>query len=60
MSLPLIGPLIRELRSRKVAVVGAPAADNTVSLTIGADLRYHGQQNEVAVTFAHDPRVRRA
>jgi N-methylhydantoinase A len=31
----------------------------SVRISHGADLRYHGQQNEVGVTFDHDPRARR-
>ena len=41
------------------ALAEAGCAPDSVSLSIGADLRYHGQQNEVGVTFDHDPRQRR-
>jgi N-methylhydantoinase A len=34
----------------------AGCAPDTVTLIFGADLRYFGQQNEVPITFAHDPR----
>ena len=36
---------------------GCPA--ETVTLIFGADLRYFGQQNEVTITFDHDPRAGR-
>jgi len=41
------------------ALAEAGCAPDSVSLSIGADLRYHGQQNEVGVTFDHDPRQQR-
>jgi N-methylhydantoinase A len=41
------------------ALVDAGCAPEAVRFTIGADLRFFGQQNEVGVTFARDPRERR-
>jgi N-methylhydantoinase A len=41
------------------ALAEAGCAADTVRVSIGADLRYHGQQNEVGVTFDHDPRQAR-
>ncbi len=38
------------------ALVDAGCASDAVRLKIGADLRYFGQQNEVAVAFERDPR----
>jgi N-methylhydantoinase A len=37
----------------------AGCAPETVSLIFGADLRYFGQQNEVTIAFADDPRAGR-
>ena len=41
------------------ALVNAGCARGDVSMTFGADLRYFGQQNEVGVSFAADPREAR-
>jgi len=41
------------------ALADAGCAPEAVRLLVGADLRYFGQQNEVTVTFDHDPRQRR-
>jgi N-methylhydantoinase A len=41
-----------------LAEAGVPRAD--VRIEFGADLRYFGQQNEVSVRFANDPRADRA
>jgi len=38
------------------ALADAGCAPDTVRLTVGADLRYFGQQNEVGIVFTHDPR----
>jgi N-methylhydantoinase A len=38
----------------------AGCAPDTVSLIFGADLRYFGQQNEVTIAFAEDPRANRS
>ncbi|MDB5396456.1 MAG: N-methylhydantoinase [Rhodospirillales bacterium] len=39
------------------ALADAGCPPDTVSLIFGADLRYLGQQNEVPITFEHDPRA---
>ena len=41
------------------ALANAGCARDQVTMQFGADLRYFGQQNEVGVTFAFDPRVSR-
>ena len=41
------------------ALANAGCARGDVSMTFGADLRYFGQQNEVGVSFAADPREAR-
>jgi N-methylhydantoinase A len=41
------------------ALAEAGCGPETVSLIFGADLRYFGQQNEVTITFEHDPRAGR-
>ena len=41
------------------ALANAGCARADVSMTFGADLRYFGQQNEVGLTFAADPREKR-
>ena len=41
------------------ALANSGCAREQVSMHFGADLRYFGQQNEVGVTFAFDPRVSR-
>jgi N-methylhydantoinase A len=41
------------------ALVEAGAEPGKVRWTVGADLRYAGQQNEVGITFDHDPREAR-
>jgi len=41
------------------ALAEAGCAPGDVRLQFGADLRYFGQQNEVGVTFAEDPRAAR-
>ena len=38
------------------ALAEAGCAPDTVGRIFGADLRYFGQQNEVTITFDHDPR----
>ncbi len=38
------------------ALAEAGCTPDKVTLTVGADLRYFGQQNEVGIVFAHDPR----
>jgi N-methylhydantoinase A len=52
--------LLDEMTAEGLASLAeAGCAAETVRLSVGADLRYHGQQNEVTVTFDHDPRQRR-
>ncbi|HXQ15146.1 MAG TPA: hydantoinase/oxoprolinase family protein, partial [Caulobacteraceae bacterium] len=52
--------LLDEMTAEGLASLAeAGCAPETVRLGVGADLRYHGQQNEVTVTFDHDPRQRR-
>jgi len=41
------------------ALANAGCARADVTMTFGADLRYFGQQNEVGLTFAADPREKR-
>jgi len=49
--------LLNEMAAEGVAaLVDAGCDERAVSLTIGADLRYFGQQNEVGVSFERDPR----
>jgi N-methylhydantoinase A len=52
--------LLGEMNGEGLAALdeaGCPA--ETVTLIFGADLRYFGQQNEVTITFDHDPRAGR-
>jgi N-methylhydantoinase A len=42
----------------KAALCEAGCAPDDISLIFGADLRYYGQQNELTVTFAADPRFK--
>jgi N-methylhydantoinase A len=52
--------LIAEMTAEATAALAeAGAAPDQVRLSIGADLRYFGQQNEVTVTFAEDPSLAR-
>ena len=49
--------LLGEMTGEGLAALDeAGCAPDTVTLIFGADLRYFGQQNEVPITFAHDPR----
>jgi N-methylhydantoinase A len=49
--------LLNEMAGESLAaLVDAGCAPEAVRLTIGADLRFFGQQNEVGVSFARDPR----
>ena len=50
----LIGDMEREGRAALEAA-GVAAAD--IRISFGADLRYFGQQNEVSITIASDPRA---
>jgi N-methylhydantoinase A len=43
----------------QAALAEAGAAPDQMRLSVGADLRYFGQQNEVTVTFAEDPSLDR-
>ena len=52
----IVGDLEREGRA---ALAEAGCAEADVRVSIGADMRYAGQQNEVTVTFAQDPREAR-
>jgi N-methylhydantoinase A len=57
---PRVDALFAEMideASGALVEAGCPRSD--VRLVFGADLRYFGQQNEVAVTFAGDPRASR-
>jgi N-methylhydantoinase A len=48
--------LIAEMTLEATAALAeAGAAPDQMRLSVGADLRYFGQQNEVTVTFAEDP-----
>ncbi len=52
--------LVGEMADEGVAALSdAGCAPEAVRLLVGADLRYFGQQNEVGVTFDHDPRALR-
>jgi N-methylhydantoinase A len=52
--------LFREMSDEGItALANAGCKPADVSMVFGADLRYFGQQNEVGVTFAADPRERR-
>jgi N-methylhydantoinase A len=44
----------------KLALTEAGCAREDVTLIFGADLRYFGQQNELTVTFAEDPRSQKS
>lgn len=52
----LVGEMLDEARE---ALAEAGTAADEIRLTIGADLRYAGQQNEVGIVFEHDPRQAR-
>lgn len=52
----IVGDLEREGRA---ALAEAGCAEADVRVSIGADMRYAGQQNEVTVTFDRDPREAR-
>jgi N-methylhydantoinase A len=52
----LVGEMVDE---GTAALADAGCAPEAVRLLVGADLRYFGQQNEVTVSFDHDPRQRR-
>jgi N-methylhydantoinase A len=52
----LIGEMVEEAR---VALAEAGTAAGDIRLTVGADLRYAGQQNEVGIVFDADPRKTR-
>jgi N-methylhydantoinase A len=49
----LLGEMVDEAL---VALEQAGCERGTVRLIFGADLRYFGQQNELGITFEHDPR----
>jgi len=54
------GRLLDEMQREGVAALAdAGCTKDSIRITLGADLRYHGQQNEVGVTLDHDPRERR-
>jgi len=56
----LVDRLLGEMSDEGLAALDeAGCGRETVRVSIGADLRYHGQQNEVGVSFDHDPRQRR-
>jgi N-methylhydantoinase A len=44
----------------KQALHEAGCAPQDVTLIVGADLRYFGQQNELTITFSSDPRAQRS
>jgi len=52
----LVGEMLDEARE---ALAEAGAAPDDIRLTVGADLRYAGQQNEVGIVFERDPRETR-
>ncbi|MDB5442466.1 MAG: hypothetical protein JWP73_842 [Phenylobacterium sp.] len=52
----LVGEMTEEARE---ALVDAGAAPDEIRWSIGADLRYAGQQNEVGIVFEEDPRKTR-
>ncbi|MBI1197980.1 MAG: hydantoinase/oxoprolinase family protein [Phenylobacterium sp.] len=52
----LIGEMVDEAR---LALAEAGTAAKDIRLTVGADLRYAGQQNEVGIVFDADPREAR-
>jgi N-methylhydantoinase A len=53
-------PMLDEMEQEAVAALEASGVKrNDVRLSIGADLRYFGQQNEVTVPFDIDPRAAR-
>ena len=52
----LIGEMTEEARE---ALVDAGAAPDEIRWSVGADLRYVGQQNEVGIVFEQDPRAAR-
>jgi N-methylhydantoinase A len=49
----LLGEMVDEAHA---ALAQAGCERDSVRLTFGADLRYFGQQNELGITFTHDPR----
>ena len=49
----LLGEMVDEAYA---ALEQAGCDRESVRLTFGADLRYFGQQNELGITFSHDPR----
>src|SRR6202012_504557 len=52
-----VGRLLDEMTGEGLAALDeAGCPRDTVILIFGADLRYFGQQNEVTITFEHDPR----
>jgi N-methylhydantoinase A len=56
----LVDRLLGEMTDEGLAALDeAGCGRESVRVTIGADLRYHGQQNEVGVSFDHDPRQAR-
>jgi N-methylhydantoinase A len=52
----LLGEMVDESLE---ALEQAGCERESVRLTFGADLRYFGQQNELGITFTHDPRKER-
>jgi N-methylhydantoinase A len=51
-----VGRLLGEMTGEGLAALAeAGCPEDTVTLIFGADLRYFGQQNEVTITFDHDP-----
>ncbi len=52
----LVGEMMEEAAAA-LAEAGAPR--ESIHVSIGADLRYTGQQNEVSIVFDHDPREAR-
>jgi len=56
----LVERLLGEMWDEGLAALDeAGCGRESVRVSIGADLRYQGQQNEVGVTFDHDPRQAR-
>jgi N-methylhydantoinase A len=52
-----VGRLLDDMTDEGLAALDeAGCPRETVSLIFGADLRYFGQQNEVTISFDHDPR----
>ncbi|WP_188519153.1 hydantoinase/oxoprolinase family protein [Alsobacter metallidurans] len=55
-----VDAILNELTAEATAALGeAGCAPADVTFSFGADMRYVGQQHEVAVTFAEDPRAGR-